>query len=256
MVFVTNRPNTRRTFAFGELNIPDQQLRKELLRALTKAQELSKLKCSKNIDKLRSKFAEIMGLSVCFTPRVIKGVENPTWKNSRLPARTIWSISPVWRCAPNGAYVKANRFCSLLHLVVRHGFKTNIVRLLERIAKHIWHMSVKDFSGVCRKIRAKIAHVDKSVNLGSSPDPLLRPKALSNTPVQHGEKRNLVRKSRDLTRGMRVSHAPTQVGVLVTLLNRSAWAEDLKRVKLIKSTWLNPRCGYPQDGLHRRVSDP
>lgn len=240
MVFVTN-PNSRRTSAFGELNIPQQQLRKELLRALTKAQELSKLKCSKNIDKLRSKFAEIMGLNVCFAPRVIKGVENPTWKNSRLPSRTNWTISPVWKCAPKCAYVKANRFCSLLHSVVRFGFKANIVRLLERIAKCIWRMSLRDFSGVCRKIRAKIAHAGVT-SQGSSPDPLLRPKALSNNPVQHGDKRNLVRKRRDLTRGMHVSHAPKQLGVLAILLKRSAWADDLKRVKLIKSTWLNPRC--------------
>jgi len=205
--------------------------------ALTKAKELSKLKCSKNIDKLRSKFAEIMGLNVCFTPRVIKEIETPTWKNSRLPSRTNWNVSPVWRTAPKGAYVKANRFCSLLHVVVRHGFKANIVRLLERIAKHIWRISLRDFSGMCRKIRAKLAHVGVT-DQGSSPDPLLRPKPLSNNPVQHGEKRNLVRKRRDLTRGMHVSHAPKQLGVLTVLLNRSAWADDLKRVKLIKSTWL------------------
>jgi len=245
---VTN-VTSKRTCAFGELNIPNKQVEKDLLRALKKAQELSKLKCSKNTDSLRRRFAKAMGLDVIFSPRLIEELTGSKWPKSRLPVHRRWTISPVWRTAPKGAYGKANRLCNLLHLIVDNGFSANILRLLVRMSIHIWKMSQKDFYGLCRKISARIAQASKASSR-SMPDPLKRSGTLISNPVSNDcDNRNPVRITHNIyCYGMRVKHAPGSPGVLASLLNHSAWAEDSKRVISLRETWFAPQGLRPVRG--------
>jgi hypothetical protein len=91
--------------------------------------------------------------------------------------------NPVWDMAPNGAYYKAKRLCSLLHACVSNG-NPPIERDLTRLAINIWRMSKRAFDGLCRRVRSKIVRYRAAVeNSEISPDAVLGFVALSTNPI-------------------------------------------------------------------------
>jgi hypothetical protein len=216
--------------------------------ALTKAKQRTLLLAqpttlSCNVDRLRRSIAKAMCLDVIFSPRFVESTVSTKYPNSRLPTRREFQVSPVWRTAPRGALNKASKLCSLLHEVAVDGWKVpNLSRLLERLSIYVWRMSFKDFTGLCRKIRAKIALFSKA-DFGSSPDPLLRFGTLSNNPVCNP---NCVyrnpRRSDCILRGYNIctSRAPKQLGTQQMLLRQAAYSRDLKRVRKRLLQWFTP----------------
>jgi len=204
---VTKRHEGRHASAFGVFNRPIPELRSELAKLREQCrQEAFRLtrpfSGKTHIDRLRHLYAHALQLDVTFQP--IKGWfpirdENGTTHSSSCQRdRTHrcscyrkkifasgWRDNPVWGIAPNRALEKARAFCSLLNVVVSHGYQCDISRLLERLAINIWQMSIKDFRGLCRKITAKIAEAVR-VNgplFRKSPEPAERFSALTANPA-------------------------------------------------------------------------
>jgi len=106
------------------------------------------------LKRLRSNLAHAMACDVIFQP--VAGVFKK--KNKSEPAK--FTNNPIWDMAPNGAYYKAKKLCSLLQPVVTHGCMS-IVSDLTRLAINIWRMPRKAFDGLLRKIRSKIVSFSK-----------------------------------------------------------------------------------------------
>jgi len=246
MVFVRKSSGTRNG-AFGYPNVSSNHIRKNVVIALTKAKQKT-LQLAQptttlcNVDRLRRSVAHAMCLDIVFAPRFIMEYKSNRFAHSRLPTRRSYEISPVWRTAPGGALYKAGRLCSLLHEVAVDGWKANVSRLLTRLSIYIWRMSRRDFDGVCRAIRAKIALASKA-DFGSSPDPLLRFGALSNNPISNPNcvfrnpiRHKCVRKGHKLC----TSRAPKKLGVQQELLNTAAYRRDIKSVRKRLLQWFTP----------------
>jgi len=135
------------------------------------------------LDRLRKRFANILSLDVIFSRRLISCYRNSKYPNSRLPVHKTWEISPVWKCAPRGAEVKANKLCSLLHTVVTDGWKANIVHDLVRLAINVWQMPMRHFNGLCRRILSRIHKSTSSLRGKDHPDPEVRFSALTSNPI-------------------------------------------------------------------------
>jgi hypothetical protein len=198
----------RHASAFGCFSRPVSDLRSDLLRLREKcrksAQALQGPFTGKDpSDALRHQYAHAMQLDVIFQP--VKGwfpihrdsmSTHANWcsvkkrRTSSCSCREAhqafaWQGNPVWGHAHPGALTKARRLCSLLNVVVSHGYLCDLSHDLERIAKMIWHLSVKDFIGLCRRISARIAQfVSKNKLLfQKSPEPLVRFATLTKNPA-------------------------------------------------------------------------
>jgi len=177
-----------RTSAFGLLNRPSQQVGEDLRKAFCKARtEVLQLAGPTTrefpLTRLRKRFIHAMSLDVVFSPRFrTEFVKDPKYPNSRIQTKKVWEITPVWKCAPKGALIKANRLCSLLRPIVTDGWKANILHDLVQLSRYIWTMSLRDFFGLCRRIASKIAKSTK-VDYSSSPEPALRFGTLSANPI-------------------------------------------------------------------------
>lgn len=112
-----------------------------------------------NIDfplkRLRSNLAHALLLDVAFQPVLAK---SPNFKGK---AKKLFA-NPVWDHAPDGAFYKAKRLCSLLQPLVTHGYNAKVEHELERLAINIWRMSKRHFDGLLRRIRSKIVLSSKS----------------------------------------------------------------------------------------------
>jgi hypothetical protein len=175
---------TRAEGAFGELNIPITQVRKNLCMALKKAEThcLNQTKSGAEkfpLERLRRRIASAMALDVIFSKRIVV-VQNNKWPNSRLKSETS-DIAPVWRTAPNGAFYKANKLCNLLHTIAASGWKANVVHDLTRLATCVWRMTKRSFDGLIHRILSRIFRACDA--LRSSPDPVQRIGTLSTNPV-------------------------------------------------------------------------
>jgi hypothetical protein len=172
--------------AFGVFNRPISELRSDLCNAAElcrreAAWRTAPLATKSRFQRLRHLYAHILQLDVIFQP--IKGWFPVREKDGSIHHKTCpvklgkqlrcscaskktlcfqWADNPVWGRAPPGALKKARALCTVLNAVVLHGHLCNLVHDLERIAKMIWHMPMKAFRGLCRRIVAKIATSVKS----------------------------------------------------------------------------------------------
>lgn len=213
----------RRSSAFGIPCIPSAKIGEEIRGALCRAKhEVFKLAGPTTkrfpLHSLRRDLAHAMCLDVVFSPRMVlcEPKESKRYPNSKLPKRKFWRETPVWLTAPDGAFRKANRFSSLLHLLVTRGFMKakKVVPLLVRLSIYMWTISLADFYGICRKLTSII--LDKK---GFVPEPTLRFGALSVNPVLCTEKFLKPSRRKAAKRTYGVSRLPKTLGVAVTLRN-------------------------------------
>jgi len=147
--------NSSRVGAFG---LPNRPLtRKDLDRTLKKVHTLFKRGA---IDRARRSLASALALDVIFSQKLIAV---PKWHNKKYPNSVLkgskWEVSPVWKTAPGGAYKKSLRLSMLLGNVAKFGFAANISHDLLRLSINVWNMSLKDFSGLCRKIETRCVSI-------------------------------------------------------------------------------------------------
>lgn len=219
-----------RSTAFGVLNSNERDVGENISKALCKAEHLV-LELAKPttkglnpfpMDSLRRELAQAMCLPVVFAPRMVQKTVQAKYKNSRMPGRTrtVWEESPVWKTAPTGAYRKANRLSSLLHIIVARGWavpnRKRIIRDLVRLSINIWTMSLAHFTGLCRRI---FAYITKSKVLGLEPEPTLRFGALSVIPILRIEYFLKPRRRGLVKRLLGVKRLPKDLGLAVILRN-------------------------------------
>jgi len=213
-----------RECAFG---LPNRPLSKQDLdRALKKAHTLFK----KNEDRARRSIANTLFLDVVFSPKLIpvpKWHNAKKYPNSRVPHGSKWEQSPVWKTAPPGAYKKANRLAMLFGNIAKFGHRANISHDLMRLSINVWSMSLRHFSGLCRRIEARcvsIATVSGETNY--MPEPALRRALSANPNSSELEKvaRSHLRKMTSSKYG--VNHRPSCLGgaeLLLSVLKRKKW---------------------------------
>nr|WNA22216.1 MAG: hypothetical protein [Plasmopara viticola lesion associated narnavirus 6] len=165
-----------------------------------------------------------MAIDVIFSPRLISSYRNCKYPNSRLPVHKVWDISPVWKCAPRGAEIKANKLCSLLHTIVTDGWKANIVHDLVRLAINVWQMPMRHFNGLCRRILSRIHKSTSSLRGQDHPDPAVCFSALTANPV--GNAYSVTRLEKRKRRRLRLRNGrqdlPIDLGLQRKLLG-AAW---------------------------------
>jgi len=220
---------TRAQGAFGTLNVPTHVVTERLRMALKKAKaesfKLAEPTTRKYpLERLRRSIASAMALDVIFSPKII-AAENSKWPNSRLPRYKRADISPVWKTAPQGAYYKTNRFCSLLHTLATSGWKANIVHDLVRLSINIWTMTKRSFDGLCHRILSRIYIASHEAR--SSPDPVLRFGALSTNPICNPYSVYRLPDRRDYQKSQfGVSHLPRTLGLHLEM-RRALWPDTL-----------------------------
>jgi len=177
-----------RSSAFGHINRPKVVLRGEINKVF------QDLKCETHravksatgylpVKRLRNSLISAMQLSTATQPvaTVVRHKEPNTLRRGKHAKQTVvWN--PIWDIAPQGAFYKAKRVCSLITDVVMLGSHANISRDVERLAIKIWQMSKRHFDGLVRSIRAKIA---RSTGVGlfqKNPEALKRFEALIRNP--------------------------------------------------------------------------
>jgi hypothetical protein len=234
----------RTTGAWGLLNRPEaevgENLRKALCRAkdlvLQQAQPVSRKKFP--LDRLRKRFAHIMSLDVIFSPRLTSRFENDKYPNSRIPVRKVWEISPVWKCAPRGAEIKANKLCSLLHSIATDGWKANIVHDLVRLAINPWQMPMRHFNGLCRRILSRIHKSTSSLRGKDHPDPAVRFSALTANPIGNAYRVSRLEKRKRRRIRLRNGHQdlPIDLGLQVHLLGTEWYFAHTRVIGLRQTT--------------------
>lgn len=169
-----------RVSAFGALNVPTQVVKADLERAFNSAY-LSKKQKSKEfpLQRLRSRICDALRLNVIYQPPVGKCVRRIEGTNKFVP-----EINPVWKAAPNTAYVKSMKICSLLNQVAYHGCSVNISHLLVRLSINVWTMSMRHFNGLCHKISARISKFLNGTFFKQKPEADERFEALTSNPLQ------------------------------------------------------------------------
>lgn len=224
---------SKRFGAFGVLNSNVTNVGENISKALCKAQQTmlkwdTYPKVGKSpLDRLRRNVAQAMCIDVVFSPRMVKKTL-PETKFRKIP-KEIWVESPVWLTAPVGAYRKANRISSLLHLIVAGGFleTKKVVKLLTRLSIHIWDMTLGHFFGLCRKIVSVILTSFRS----RRPEPMLRIGALSINPIQRWIENSLKpRRQRSILRTYGVSRLPKELGLATELRSQFDW-QSAKRTR-------------------------
>jgi len=163
--------NSSRVTAFGLLNKP--LTRPSLERTLRFAGRLSK---DGKTDRAVREVASKLAFEVVFSPKLIPKLSKKAkrYPNSKVPRRTKYEISPVWKTAPPSAYNRACRLSNLLRTVAIAGCVPSCVHDLMRLSRYAWIMSPRDFSGLCRKLETKM------FPLISSPETALRGKLNAN----------------------------------------------------------------------------
>jgi len=233
----------RTTGAWGLLNRPEKEVGEHLLKAFEKARA-SALEQAKPtmrkfpLDRLRKRFANIMAIDVIFSRRLISCYRNSNWPNSRLPVNKSWEISPVWKCAPNGAERKANKLCTLLHTIVTDGWKANIVHDLVRLAINVWQMPMRHFNGLCRRILSRIHKSTSSLRGQDQPDPEVRFSALTSNPI--GNAYSVYRPGKRKRRRVRLRNGrqdlPIDLGLQCKLLSTAWYWAQVRRIGLLQTT--------------------
>jgi len=149
------------------------------------------------VKRLRNSLISAMSLDVATQPTgaVIRHkVPNTLNEGKHAKQTVVWN--PIWDVAPNGAFLKARKFCSLVTTVVlNYNGSTKVLQKLKRLSIVIWSMSKRHFLGLCRSIRAELAHNPvKGLCLEKSPEARSRTRALNRNPAKNRENRNFVRK--------------------------------------------------------------
>jgi len=182
--------------AFGLFDRPIGQLRADLHSLRERCKNAASLNNRPNrvkypLDRLRHLYAHVMQLDVIFQPlkrwipvRDELGRMHGKWCEqkfgrkrcscTKLQCRAFrYTDNPVWGKAPDGALWKARKLSSLLNTVVTHGYLCDISRELERLSIVMWTMSKRHFTGLLRRISAKIAESMRSIHrsgVKSEPD--------------------------------------------------------------------------------------
>lgn len=158
MVFVSKaRTSSGRVTTFGLPVRSTVDLRERITNALEQCKCAKHMLarptvgCKYNLKRLRSNLAHAMSLDVCFQP--LTGYF-PT--NGNKEEKTFQN-NPLWDSAPQRAYYKTKKFCSLLQPIVTHGYAANIAGDLLRLSINIWRMPLRHFDGLCRRISSKIS---------------------------------------------------------------------------------------------------
>jgi hypothetical protein len=176
-----------RMSAFGLLNRPKGVLRDSIKSSL---EEVKHHWCRAErsalwvvpIKKLRSKLINAMSIDVATQPaQVDKKLEYTNKKGEKISKTTV-VVNPMWVLAPKGAFYKSRRVCSLVTDIVMFGGNSKISHDLERLAIQIWHMSIRHFDGLVRRIRAKMARSANADKIRKSPETLKRFEALIRNP--------------------------------------------------------------------------
>jgi hypothetical protein len=95
------------------------------------------------------------------------------------------TYNPIWDLAPDGAYLKARKFCGLItQICLFYNGRANVLHDLERLAINIWRMSKRHFKGLVKSIRAKLAKAVELPSPGTKPEARTRSQALIRNPLQ------------------------------------------------------------------------
>jgi len=174
------RHSGARDAPFGRINRPKNQLNKSVRDFLA---EVRHQRCLADksatrvypLKKLRESFIKITHLDVITQPVGCK-VSSYTDKNGLKPKPGCKTVdNPIWDRAPPGAYFKAKRLGGLVTKIATIGGNSKLARLIKRLAINVWHMSRRDFLGLCRSISAQIAHsLEREKLFRKSPEDLMR----------------------------------------------------------------------------------
>jgi len=191
-----------RTSAFGMLSIPTDVLVKnigEVLADIKHERCLAERSASRVFPakRLRNNLINAMCLNVATQPvGAVKRHLVPNTLNEGRHAKQTVVWNPIWDIAPPGAFLKSRKFCSLVTtIVLNYTGSGGVLQKLKRLAIVIWQMSKRHFMGLCRSIRASMAHNPlRGLCLVKSPEARARTRALTRNPAQCREKRDFARK--------------------------------------------------------------
>lgn len=154
-----------------------------------------------NLDKLRHLYADALQLNVIFQPvkgwLAVKARDGsshlPDCKHrkhyfcscKKVPAMAFaWKENPIWGRAPPCALRKSRRLCNLLNLIVEKGHNVDLTHDLMRLTITFWSSSMRNFTGLCRRICAKILHQVRILSqVLKSPEPESGNGALNSNPA-------------------------------------------------------------------------
>jgi hypothetical protein len=188
------------------------------------------------VKRLRNSLIEAMRLNVATQPAGAvqrHGVPNTLREGKTAKQTVIWN--PVWDSAPEGAFLKARKYCSLVTaIVLNYNGSGGVLKKLERLSTVMWNMSKRHFLGLCRSVRAEMPYDPvRVITSMKSPEALARTRALTRNPAQCREKRNFVRKGLHSARcaAMRLSY---KVWIV-----RDSLRCTKCRVAAVAATWFN-----------------
>jgi hypothetical protein len=178
----------RRTSAFGLLNRPKPSLKRDVSDLLA---EVRHHRCNADksatgfipVKRLRNRVIKALSLETACQPAQAM-VEYKSTRNGIETVKIKPEIHPVWKVAPQGAFYKARRVCSLVTEVALFGVNPRIAHDLERLAINIWRMSKRHFDGLCRRIRVRMTQSVASDKIRKSPETVKRFEALMTNPFQ------------------------------------------------------------------------
>lgn len=189
MGFVVRKQHKGRDGPFGSIQLPKHVLRDGLNDLFS---EIRHQRCLADksatrvypLKTLRSRFLKVTSLEVITQP---VGCLSANYTDLRpgykVPAKCTVVRNPLWDSAPRGAYFKAKRLGSLVTDIVTTGGNARLSRKIERLAIKIWQMSKRSFVGLCRSIRAEMAHSPEREKIfRKSPESLVRTGALTRNP--------------------------------------------------------------------------
>jgi len=164
-----------RTSAFGLYNKPKKILTTAVRNALggIKHERCLADKSATRVlpvKRLRNNLIDAMSLNVATQPVMVVSKEE-SFVHGVKHTKRVLKPNPIWAVAPQGAYYKSKKICSLVtDIVTISSTTTKISRDLERLSIHIWNMSKRHFDGIVRRIRARVGITAESVKFRKSPE--------------------------------------------------------------------------------------
>jgi len=180
-----------RTSAFGLINRPKTELTSGLISAVRRIRH-ERCQADRSatrvlpVKRLRNDLIKAMFIDVATQPvaAVVRHEKPNTLRRGKHAHQTVvWN--PIWDVAPQGAFYKSRKVCSLVTDLVTVSYSADVTHLLERLAINIWRMSKRHFNGLLRTIRAKMAKSTVVVDdFRKSPEALKRIEALIRNPYR------------------------------------------------------------------------
>jgi len=187
---VLRKRHKGRDAPFGNIELPKCVLRRNLKDLFS---EVRHQRCLADksatrvfpLKTLRSRFLKVTSLEVITQPVGCLSANYTDLKPGiKIPEKCTVVRNPLWDVAPPGAYFKAKRLGSLVNDIVTFGGNAKLSKQIERLAIKIWQLSKRSFVGLCRSIRANIAHsLERESTFRKSPESLVRPGALTRNPL-------------------------------------------------------------------------